>query len=81
MPGVDDFVILGNLTLNLLGIDVYDSLGARARERATLTGVDTAAYQKCHRVTVSVDALQQQTSLTLEEPDEALERLVGGARA
>ena len=81
MPGVDDFVILGNLTLNLLGIDVYDSLGTRARERAAITGVDTATYWQCRRVTVSVDALQQQTSLTLEEPDEALERLVGGARA
>ena len=43
MPGDDDVVILGNVTLTLLGIDVHDSLGARARERAALTGVDTAA--------------------------------------
>ena len=68
MPGEDDVVILGKPTLKPLGIDVSDSLGARARERATLTGVDTAAYQKCHRVTVSVDALQQ--------PDESVDRLV-----
>ena len=68
MPGDDDVVIISSPTLKLLGIDVYDSLGARARERATLTGVDTAAYQKCHRVTVSVDALQQ--------PDESVDRLV-----
>ena len=32
MPGNDDVVILGNPTLEAVGIDVYDSLGARARE-------------------------------------------------
>ena len=32
MPGGDDVVILGNPTVQLLGIDDYDSLGARARE-------------------------------------------------
>ena len=58
MPGDDDVVILGNPTLKLLGIDVYDSLGARTRERAALAGVDTAAYRQCRRVIVSVDALQ-----------------------
>ena len=31
MPGNDDVVILGNPTLKAPGIDVYDSLGARAR--------------------------------------------------
>ena len=30
MPGDDEVVNLGNPTLKLLGIDVYDSLGARA---------------------------------------------------
>ena len=49
-------------TLKRLVIDVYDSLGARARERAALTDVDTAAYRQCRRVTASVDALQQQPS-------------------
>ena len=39
-----------------------------ARERAALTGVDTAVYRQCRRVTVSVDALQQ--------PDESVDRLV-----
>ena len=80
MPGDDDVVILGNLTLKLLGIDVYDSLGARARERAALTGVNTAAYRQCRRVIVSVDALQQQPRGTPEEPDEAVERLVARGR-
>ena len=40
MPGDDDVIILGNPTLKLLGIDIGDSLGARARERAALTGVE-----------------------------------------
>ena len=67
-------VILGNPTLTLLlGIEVYDSLGERVRERAARTGVDTTAYRQCRRVTVSVDALRQQTSLT---PEESVERLV-----
>ena len=52
MPREDDVVILGKPTLKLLGIDVSDSLGARARERAGLTVVDTAAYRQCRRVTV-----------------------------
>ena len=47
MPG-DDVVLLGKPTLKLLDIDVYDDLGARAWERATFTGVDTAAYRQCH---------------------------------
>ena len=76
MPGDDDVVILGNPTLKLLGIDVYDSLGARSRERAALTGVDTAAYRQCRRVIVSVHALQQQQCGTPEEPDGAVECLV-----
>ena len=77
MPGDDDVVIIGNPTLTTLGIDVDDSLGARARERAALVGVDTAAYRHCRRVTVSVDALQkQQTSFTPEKPDETVERSV-----
>ena len=62
MPGDDYVVILSNPTLKLLGIDVYDSLRVRAQERSALTGVDTAAYRQCSRVTVSVDALQQQKS-------------------
>ena len=76
MPGDDDVVILGNPTMKALGIDVYDSLGARAREQAALTGVDTAAYRKCRRVTVSVEALQQPMSVQEEEPDEAVARVV-----
>ena len=76
MPGDDDAVILGNPTLKLLSIDVYDSLGARARERAALTGVNTAAYRQCRRVIVSVTALQQQPCGTPKEPDGAVERLV-----
>ena len=76
MPGDDNVVILGNPTLKLLGIDVDDSLGTRTRERAALIGVDTAAYRQCHRVIVSVDALQQQQCGTPEEPDGAVERLV-----
>ena len=74
--GDDDVVILGQPTLRLLGIDVYDSLGARAREHAALTGVDTAAYQRCRRIVVSVDALQQQPRGTPAETDETVERLV-----
>ena len=70
------FVILDNSTLKLLGIDVYDSSGARAREHAGLTGVDTAAYRHCRRIIVSVDALEKQTRGTLEEPVEAVGRLV-----
>ena len=76
MPGDEDVVILGNPPLELLGINVYDSLGARAREGAALSGVDTAAYRQCRRVIVSVDALQQQQCGTPEEPDGAVERLV-----
>ena len=38
MPGDDDVVILGNPTLKALGIDVYDTLGARAREQANIAG-------------------------------------------
>ena len=76
MPGDDDVVILGNPTLKLLGIIYYDSFVARARERAPPKGVDTAAYRQCRRVTVSIDALQQQTSLTPEASDEAVELLV-----
>ena len=75
MPGDVDVVIVGNPTLKLLGIDVYDSLGARARKRAALAGVDTAAYRQYRRVTVSEYALHRQTSLTPEEPDEDVERL------
>ena len=74
-PG-DYIVILGNQTLKLLGTDVYDSLGARARERAALTGVHTAAYRQCRRVTGSFDAFQQQTSLSPEDRDETVDRLV-----
>ena len=58
MPGDDDVAILGNPTLKVLGIDVYDSLGARARKRAALTGVDIAAHRQCRRVIVSVYAVQ-----------------------
>ena len=59
MPRDDDVVILGNPTSELLGIVVYDSLGANAREGAALTGVDTAAYRQCRQVIVSVaDFLQ-----------------------
>ena len=76
MPGDDDVVSLGNPTLKLLGINVYNSLGARARERAALTGVDTAAYRQCRRVIASVDALQQQQCGTPGAPDEAVKRLV-----
>ena len=78
MPGDDDVVILGNSTLKLWGIDVYDSLGARARKRAALTGADTAAYRQCRRATVYVVALQQQQQQcgTSEEPGGAVKRLV-----
>ena len=62
--GDDDVVILGKPTLKLLGIDVYDSFGARARERAALIGVDTASYRQCRLATFIVDALHQPTSLT-----------------
>ena len=72
IPGDDDVVIIGNPTLKLLGIDVYDNLGACAREHAALTGDDTAAHRQCRRVIVSVDALQQQLRGTLKEPDEAV---------
>ena len=76
MSGDDDVVILDNPTLKLLGSDVYDILGTRARECAALTGVDTAAYRQCRRVIVSVDSLQQQQCGAPEEPDEAVERLM-----
>ena len=76
IQGDDGVFIHGNLTLKVLDIDVDDSLGARARERAAEVGVDTAPYRQCRRVNVSVDALQQQTSLKPEESDEAVERLL-----
>ena len=76
MPGDGDVVILRNPALKLLGIDVYDSFGARAREHAALTGVDTAVYRQCCRVTVSIDAIQQQTSLKPQAQNEAVELLV-----
>ena len=58
MPVDDDVVILGKPGLKLLGIDVCDSLGAHAQKHAALTGIETAAYQQCRRIIVSVDALQ-----------------------
>jgi len=65
----------GPVTLDkALGIDVYDSLGARARASAKMAGVETAAYQQCRRVSLSVDALQQ-VDAREEQPDEAVERL------
>ena len=74
IPGDNDVVILGNPKLKLLGIDVYDSLGACTRDRAALTVVDTAVYRQRRRVTVSIDAIWQQTRLMPEERDEATER-------
>ena len=68
MPGDDDIVILGNSTLKLPSIDVYDCFGACARELAALTAVDAGAY--------NVDTLQQQTSLAPKEPHETVESLV-----
>ena len=38
MLGDDDVVILGSPTLEALGIDIYESLGARARAQANITG-------------------------------------------
>ena len=76
MPGDDDVLILGNPTLKALGIDVYDSLGATAREQAKFTGVETAAYKQCRRVVLSVDALQQKEDLQTDVPDDAVERLI-----
>ena len=75
VPGDDDVVIIGNPTLKLSGIEVCDSLGARARERAALTGVDSTAYRQCRRVIVGGDILQQQCG-TPEKPDGAVKRLV-----
>ena len=75
MPGDDDGVMLGNPTLKALGIDVYDSLGARARERAGLAGVETASYKQCRRVSLSVEALQHVDTRDGESADEAVERL------
>ena len=46
------------------------------RDREALTGVNTAAYRQCRPVTVGVDALTRQTSVSPEDPDEAVERLV-----
>lgn len=40
----------GNPTLKALGIDVYDNLGARAREQADIKGVNTAAYSYLQRL-------------------------------
>lgn len=75
MPGDDDVVMLGNLTLKALGIDVYDSLGARAHECAGLAGVEAAAYKQCHRVSFSVEALQHADTRDEEPADEAVEGL------
>ena len=75
MPGDDDVIILGNPTLKALGIDVYDSLGARARERAGLAGVETGAYKRCRRVSLSVEALQHVNTRDEESADKAVERL------
>lgn len=48
---------------------------ARARERAALTGVETASYRQCRRVKSEIDALEHHESLQPEEPDEAVERM------
>ena len=84
MPGDDDVVILGNPTLKALGIDVYDTLGARTREQANIAEVDTAAYKQCRRVMVSVDALQDQQQVPPPLPvrlcDESMFVSAGGPR-
>ena len=53
MPGDDNVVVLGTPTLELLSIDVYDSLRARARERAALTGVDVSTPRRTGSVAES----------------------------
>lgn len=76
MPGDDDVVILGNPTLKALGIDVYESLGARERKQANIASVETAAYKQCRRVSMSVDALHQPETAQPDSPDPAVERLL-----
>ena len=76
MPGDDDVVILGNPTVKLQDIDDYDSCGRRAgtcgAHRCRHRGVPAVSpsHRQCRRF------LQQQTSLTPEEPDEAVERIL-----
>lgn len=60
MPGKDEMIILGGATLKKSVIDVYDSLAARARQKATafVEGVKNRALSKCRRLAVTVKALQ-----------------------
>ncbi|CAB1118666.1 unnamed protein product [Ectocarpus sp. CCAP 1310/34] len=77
MPGEDDTILLGGATLKKLGIDVYGSLAAHARQKAiaAVKGVENAAFHECRRVAVAAEALQHNNE---EEPvelrDEAVTR-------
>lgn len=74
MPDDDDIVILGNPTLQMLGMDIYESLRVRTRgfDCSRYSGI----YRQCRRVTASVEALQQRPGQQQEEPDVALARMV-----
>ncbi|CAB1115245.1 unnamed protein product [Ectocarpus sp. CCAP 1310/34] len=76
MLGDGQVVILGNPTPKALGIDVYESLGTCVRSRASVMGVETAAYKECRRVSLAVDALQYREGPEQAEPDPAVERSV-----
>ena len=77
LPGKEDVVILGSLTLAALGIDVYDSLGECAHKRnLSVQGVELPNFKECRRVSIAVEALLQRSPGAPEPSDEALERLV-----
>lgn len=74
MSDDDSVVILDNPTLQMLGVDIYDSLDARTRDYdwCRYSGM----YRQCRRVTASVEALQQRPGHQQEEPDVAVARMV-----
>ncbi|CAN0344563.1 unnamed protein product [Scytosiphon promiscuus] len=71
----DDILILGNPALKKLGIDAYDGLGVCAGVKARITGIDTAVFRECHRVSVSIEALPHGHDFAPDESDGAVERL------
>ena len=77
MPGTDTVVILGLSTMNDLGVNPYTRLLDVMRPRMTppSPNVETPAYLGSRRVSLSVNAFQEEGGQVTEEHDEAVERL------